>query len=95
MHSIARIVVGVLAIYIVVTMVVFALISLPDGDPAQEFLLGNHPWVHEAKALNRTIDTRRHPALRYLVWLGRVTRSLLSAASPAARLHIASTALGR
>ena len=84
MHSIARIVVGVIAIYVVVTMVVFALISLPEGDPAQEFLLGNHPWVYDAKSLNRTIDTTQHAAIRYLIWLGRVTRSLLGMGNSAA-----------
>ena len=84
MQSLARVIVGILAIYIVVTMVVFALISLPEGDPAQVFLLGDHPWVADAKALNRGIDTKRHAAMRYLIWLGRVTRSLIHAGSPMA-----------
>jgi ABC-type dipeptide/oligopeptide/nickel transport system permease component len=77
MHSIARITVGVAAVYVVVTMVVFALISLPEGDPAQVFLLGDHAWVTEAKTLNRGIDVRQHAAIRYLIWLGRVTSSLI------------------
>jgi ABC-type dipeptide/oligopeptide/nickel transport system permease component len=94
MHSIARIIVGVLAIYVIVTMVVFALISLPEGDPAQVFLLGNHAWVHEAKALNRGIDMSQHAAIRYAIWLGRVTRSLLGTYTPAAHGSVA-VQLGR
>jgi ABC-type dipeptide/oligopeptide/nickel transport system permease component len=84
MQSVARIIVGILAVYVVVTMMIFALVSLPEGDPAQVFLLGDHPWVHEAKALNRNIDTKQHAAIRYLIWLGRVTRSLVGTAAPAA-----------
>jgi hypothetical protein len=84
MQSVARIFTAVIAVYIVATMLVFALLSLPDGDPAQDFLLGNRAWVREAKYLNRTIDPRLNGAVRYAIWLGRVTRSLILSVGPTA-----------
>jgi ABC-type dipeptide/oligopeptide/nickel transport system permease component len=95
MQSIVRIIVAVIAIYVVVTMMVFALISLPEGDPAQVFVLGDHLWVREAKTIHRGIDARQHAAVRYLIWLGRVTRALLGAAAPTAYAPAPNTPLGR
>jgi ABC-type dipeptide/oligopeptide/nickel transport system permease component len=64
-----------LAVFLAVSMVVFALISLPEGDPALAFL-GDQAWVQEAKALNRGIDPSRPAPIRYAIWLGRVLRRL-------------------
>ncbi|MGQ0568051.1 MAG: hypothetical protein ACT4P5_00765 [Armatimonadota bacterium] len=76
MDAIARGLVLIIAVFLVVSMIVFALINLPAGDPAQT-ILGNQPWVEEAKALNRGLDDDRPLAVRYFIWLGRAVRRLI------------------
>jgi ABC-type dipeptide/oligopeptide/nickel transport system permease component len=55
------------------TLVIFALCSVPDGDPALR-LLGQSQWASDARAMSRDIDQRLPFLIRYLIWLNRLRR---------------------
>ncbi|MDR7522611.1 MAG: hypothetical protein QN168_09130 [Armatimonadota bacterium] len=78
----ARSIVQALALVIFVllaaSMIVFALINLPPGDPAQE-LLGHAPWVEEARAINETLKDRP-VVIRYVLWLARLAQRFVGRA---------------
>lgn len=62
------------------TLVIFALASVPDGDPALR-LLGQSQWAADVRAMSHDIDQRLPFLIRYLIWLNRLQRYMR------ARLH--------
>ncbi|MDR7486589.1 MAG: hypothetical protein QN187_14815 [Armatimonadota bacterium] len=71
-RSIAQVLALVIFVLLAASMIVFALINLPPGDPAQE-LLGHAPWVEDARAINEALKDR--PVVtRYVLWLARLTQ---------------------
>ena len=89
MHSFVRALVVIVAFLLVASMVVYALISLPEGDPALA-LLGHRPWAEDLRALNRDLGDR--PVVtRYLIWLSRVINKYVrrsSSTEGALALHL-------
>lgn len=57
---------------LVVTMVLYAFVHLPEGDPALE-LIGDPPWLHDLRALDADL-AGRPLVVRYFIWLWRVVR---------------------
>ncbi|MDQ7858500.1 MAG: hypothetical protein QN174_03130 [Armatimonadota bacterium] len=57
---------------LIVTMVLYAFVHLPEGDPALA-LIGDPPWLDDLRALDADL-AGRPLVMRYFVWLWRVLR---------------------
>ncbi|MDR7421611.1 MAG: hypothetical protein QN159_03990 [Armatimonadota bacterium] len=57
---------------LIVTMVLYAFVHLPKGDPALA-LIGDPPWLDDLRALDADL-AGRPLVMRYFVWLWRVLR---------------------
>lgn len=60
-------------------LVIFAVGSVPDGDPALR-LLGQSRWAADLRRMSRDLDPRLPFLIRYVIWLNRVQRYLRSTA---------------
>ncbi len=56
-------------------LVIFAVSSVPDGDPALR-LLGQGRWAADLRTMSRDLDPRLPFLVRYVIWLNRVQRYL-------------------
>lgn len=56
-------------------LVIFAVGSVPDGDPALR-LLGQSRWAADLRTMSRELDPRLPFLVRYVIWLNRVQRYL-------------------
>lgn len=65
-----------LAVLFLVSIAIFALLGIPEGDPAVR-ILGDAPWVKDLRELHRDLQDRSF-VVGYVLWLGRVWRYLLA-----------------
>ena len=66
------------------SLVIFAVSSVPDGDPALR-LLGQSQWAAAVRSMSRELDPRLPFLVRYVIWLNRVQRYLRTMAQVAGR----------
>ncbi len=71
----AKVIISVVVL-LFVSMVIFALLGIPEGDPAQR-ILGDAQWVKDLRGLHRDVEGRPF-VVRYVLWLQRVWRYLLA-----------------
>ena len=76
MDAIVRWVIISLAVLLFLSMAIFALLGIPEGDPAQR-ILGDAQWVKDLRELNRDLEGRPF-VIRYAIWLHRVWRYVVA-----------------
>jgi ABC-type dipeptide/oligopeptide/nickel transport system permease component len=79
MASVWRVLALALTGLLIVSMVVYAFVHLPEGDPALE-LIGDPPWLDDLRALDSDLADRPL-VVRYFIWLRRVVRYVVRGAA--------------